>query len=354
MVETARGVLGMEMGFISDTREGRQAYKVVTGDGGSFSACAGESVPLEGTYCHAMLEGRLGNVVRDSSLEPLVAELPITHESAIGSYIGVPIVLPDGQLFGTLCCLSHHPTPTLGSQQVEMMGLLAGLIGEQIEYERLRSAEHAGEILDGTVGALIASLELRDGYTEEHSHAVVGLALAIGERLGLSAEELGDLRIVAVLHDIGKLGIPDAILRKPGALSDQEWVQMRRHPEIGANLVASMRPIAHLAPVIHAEHERWDGRGYPHGLATEEIPIGARIVLIADAFHAMTSDRPYRRAMSREDACAELAQHSGTQFWPTGVAAALAILAGSGAESTSPRISRCVHKASAHARHLAA
>ena len=293
MVETARAVLGMDMGYVCDTRDGRQAYKVVTGDGESFGARAQESVPLEGTYCHEMLNGRLGNVVRDSSTEPLVAELAITREGGIGAYIGVPLVLSDGELFGTFCCLSHDPAPDLDARQVELMQLLAGLIADQIEYERMRAAVHASEILDGTVGALIASLEVRDGYTEAHSHAVVELAVAIGEGLGLSAEELGDLRIVSVLHDIGKLGIPDAVLHKRGPLSDEEWVQMRRHPEIGADLVASMRPIAHLAPVIRAEHERWDGCGYPDGLVGEEIPLAARIVLIADAYHAMTSDRPY-------------------------------------------------------------
>lgn len=180
--------------------------------------------------------------------------------------------------------------------------------------------------MDGTVGALIASLQVRDGYTQMHSEEVLGLAVAIGERLGLTEAQLADLRIVSVLHDIGKLGIPDAVLHKPGRLNDEEWALMRRHPEIGAELVGAMRPIAHLAPVIRAEHERWDGHGYPDGLRGEQIPLAARIVLIADAYHAMTSDRPYRKAMDHREACAELERHSGTQFWPAAVSCVLAIL----------------------------
>ncbi len=325
LVDVAREVLRMDMGYVCDTRAGLQAYKVVTGDGDSFDARPGQARPLEGTYCQAMLLGQIGNVLRDTSREPVVSELSITEHGRIGSYIGVPIVLSDGQLFGTFCCLSHAPTPALTERDVELMQLLAGLVADQIEYERLRAAAHANELLDGAVGALIASLEVRDGYTERHSQSVVDLAVAIGTGL-LREDELDDLRLIAVLHDIGKLGVPDSVLQKPGPLNEDEWEVMRRHPAVGADLIARMRPIAHLAPAIRAEHERWDGQGYPSGLAGEEIPVAARIVLIADAYHAMTSDRPYRRAMSREAACAELVRHSGTQFWPVGVTSALRAL----------------------------
>lgn len=182
------------------------------------------------------------------------------------------------------------------------------------------------QITGGPVSALMGLLEARDGYIEEHSEAVAEMAGELGRCLGLEGQELDDVRTAATLHDIGKLGVPDAILNKPGPLSDDEWTVMRRHPEIGAELVESMRPLAHLAPVIRAGHERWDGTGYPDELAGEEIPLGARVILIADAVHAMISDRPYRHGIPLAQARGELQAHAGTQFWPEGVRAALEIL----------------------------
>jgi len=178
----------------------------------------------------------------------------------------------------------------------------------------------------GNVTALLAALEARDGYTQAHSSAVVALTTVVGRQLGLAGEALADLENAALLHDIGKIGIPDAILNKPGRLNDEEWDEIRRHSEIGEQIVAS-GPLAHLAPVIRAEHERWDGKGYPDGLKGEEIPLASRIVFVCDAYHAMTSDRPYRKAMSHDDALAELARNAGTQFCPVTVAAALATIA---------------------------
>jgi len=125
------------------------------------------------------------------------------------------------------------------------------------------------------------------------------------------------LRRGALLHDIGKIGVPDNILRKPAALSEAEWVTMRKHPEFGARIVAGIPFLEDVARIVRHHHERWDGRGYPDGLAGEDIPLGARIFAVADSFDAMTSDRPYRRAMTIDEARAEVARCRGTQFDPT-------------------------------------
>jgi len=314
--ETAREMLGMDMSYVAETRSGEQAYVCLAGDGPSFSAAAGATVPLEGTYCDLMLQGRLANLVRDSSREPLVADLPITGDGRIGAYVGVPVVLASGETYGTFCCLSHEPVSELREREVRFLEVLAQLVADQIdERERLEEIRRR-EVAAGSVGALLAALAARDGYTEEHSLAVVELALAVGRRLGLDDAGLADLERAALLHDVGKLGIPDAILRKPGALTAQEWSQMRRHPVIGERIVASMPALAHLAPVVRAEHERWDGGGYPDGVGGDRIPLAARIVLACDAFHAMTSDRPYRAAMPVPDAVAEIRRNVGTQFCP--------------------------------------
>jgi HD-GYP domain-containing protein (c-di-GMP phosphodiesterase class II) len=173
---------------------------------------------------------------------------------------------------------------------------------------------------------LMAALEARDCDTEKHSHAVVSLALKVGVRMELSMEELRELESVAMLHDIGKLGIPDAILLHGGDLDDEQWAVMRKHVVYGAEMVALLPPLAQLAAGIRASHERWDGCGYPDALAGEEIPLSSRIVSVCDAYHAMTSDRPYRKAMGERRAVEELACHAGDQFCPKVVAATLLVL----------------------------
>ena len=178
-----------------------------------------------------------------------------------------------------------------------------------------------------SVRALLAALHARDDGTGDHSRAVVVLAAGVARRLGLGPEEAERVELVSLLHDIGKIGVPDQVLCKPAALTEQEWDVMRRHPEIAERIVASLAPLSHLAPDLRAEHERWDGRGYPDGLAGEAIPRPSRIVLACDAFHAMTSDRPYRAAMPEEEATAEIAEGAGTQFDPVVVDALVAELA---------------------------
>lgn len=152
--------------------------------------------------------------------------------------------------------------------------------------------------------------------TDEHSSRMRLLALELGRMIGLSPNTLDDLAILAGLHDIGKIGIPDSILEKPGPLTDEEWKVMRAHPEIGARIVSGSPELAHISESILAHHEKWDGSGYPNGLAGEDIPLISRILGIVDSYDAMTSDRAYRKAMSSEDALAEIERCSGSQFDP--------------------------------------
>jgi hypothetical protein len=325
-LEAARDMLDMDMAYLADTRLGEQDYRAVTGDGQSFGAQAGDSVPLEGTYCGLVLAGQLSGIVRDSATVPAVSDLPITSKGQIGSYVGVPVTLSDGSIFGTFCCLSHAASPQLQQRDLRFMEILARLIGDQLERDEQTTQAWKRAAAAGSVQALIGALEARDGYTGEHSQAVVELALSIGRELSLDAEQLDELEMTALLHDIGKIGVPDQILRKQGSLTDDEWAHIRLHPEIGARIVAAMSPLAHLAPCIRAEHERWDGCGYPDGLSGEEIPLLSRIVLVSDAYHAMTSQRPYRDPIPVHDAIAELERNAGSQFCPRTVAAASAIL----------------------------
>ena len=324
---TVREILGMEVAFVADTRHGRLDFRSVSGDGDSFQIAVGQSDEIEGSYCALVLAGRLDGLVTDARSDHRVVHLAATRRADIGSYVGVPITFPDGEVFGTFCCVSHDANDAIHQRELAFMRMLGRLIGAQLQRDDRVRAERQRELRQGSVGALLTALEARDGYTGEHSAAVVDLAMAVAREAGVPDTATDDVEAAALLHDIGKLGVSDAVLNKPGALSAEEWAQMRRHPEIGARVVASMANLAHLAPVIRAEHERWDGAGYPDGLAGDEIPLISRVVFVCDAYHAMTSDRPYRKAMAQADACAELAAGAGTQFCPQTVAAALRVLA---------------------------
>ena len=326
ILTTASEQLGMEVAFISELVEGQIVFRSLGGDAESFGFAEGVGTALEASFCRRVIEGRIPSVVQDVGEDEEVRNLGVTRESRIGSYVGVPLQLSDGRLFGTLCCMSHSPDPSLRERDVEFMNVLARLISDHIEREESESERRRLEIRATGVGALLVALEARDGYTGEHSQAVVELSMAVARRMGLSEEEVADVERAALLHDVGKIGVSDSILNKPGPLDEGEWEQMREHPAIGERIVARIEGLVHLAPVLRAEHERYDGKGYPDGLEDEDIPLASRIVFACDAFHAMTSDRPYRRAIGIRAALAELESNAGTQFCPRTVPALLEVI----------------------------
>lgn len=166
------------------------------------------------------------------------------------------------------------------------------------------------------VEALAVALLERDRYTGEHSESVVEMAGSVARSLGLSPVEIERVRAAALLHDVGKVAIPDAILHKPAPLDEQEWQLMAQHPVIGERILRVIPGLGSVARIVRHEHESWNGTGYPDGLAGEAIPIGSRIILACDAYHAMTTDRPYRAAMSYGEAIEELLRSAGRQFDP--------------------------------------
>ena len=181
----------------------------------------------------------------------------------------------------------------------------------------------------GAIRALAATLDARDPYTAGHSERVSALAVLIGRQMRLSEADLDVLRLGALLHDIGKIGLSDAILRKPGPLTSDEYDQLKRHPAQGARILRQVPFLAPHIPIVELHHERPDGRGYPFGLRGDEIPLAARIVHVADAFDAITSARAYRPARGRTAAIAELRRCSGTEFDPISVDALVEALPGS-------------------------
>jgi HD-GYP domain-containing protein (c-di-GMP phosphodiesterase class II) len=193
------------------------------------------------------------------------------------------------------------------------------------EVVEVLSAEERAERLQRlqslqSIRVLARAVDAKDPSTREHSERVADLAVAIGEALGWPAELLGRLREAGLVHDVGKIGVPDAILFKPSRLTEREYREIMRHAAIGAEMVADVLDPRQVA-WVRGHHERWDGRGYPDGLAGEAIPEGARVLALADAWDVMTSDRPYSAPLSVGDALAECRRCAGGQFWGRAVAA---------------------------------
>ena len=259
---------------------------------------------------------RTGDVYAEPDYQP-------TPETAgVRSELCVPLWV-DGELFGAINVESVE-ADAFDDDDVRLLQTVADQVGAAMRsavlYERLERAYL------GTAEALAAALEAKDEYTADHARTIAEQAEAVGRRLGMGEDQLRDLRLGAVFHDIGKIAVPESILNKPGPLTSDERVLMERHTVVGEQILAPVEFLAGVCRLVRHEHERWDGAGYPDGLSGREIPLGSRIILACDAFHAMTSDRPYRRALPAEIALSELRRHAGTQFDPRVVDALLAEL----------------------------
>jgi response regulator RpfG family c-di-GMP phosphodiesterase len=191
---------------------------------------------------------------------------------------------------------------------------------ENLAAERATEIDKALEEVESsyriTLKALVQALETRDFETHGHSERVVTFSLRLGHELGLEKESLRDLELGALLHDIGKIGVPDAILRKPAKLNEEEWEKMKLHPLHGQKILRNIEFLEGAAHIVAQHHEKWDGTGYPFGIRGEDIDIGARIFAVVDAFDAMVSDRVYRAGRPYQEALAELERCAGTQFDP--------------------------------------
>jgi HD-GYP domain-containing protein (c-di-GMP phosphodiesterase class II) len=238
----------------------------------------------------------------------------------------VPLDSGDGRLFGSLVCRPIDDHVELDERDLGFLRVLGRVVGAQIdasERDRVARREHAE---NSSVQALLAAIEARDTYTGEHSRSVVDLSVRVAHELGMRERDLGQVERVALLHDVGKVAVPDAVLQKRGPLTETEFEQVKSHPVVGARIVGSVAELAHLAPAIRSGHERWDGRGYPDGLCGDEIPILSRVTFVCDAYDAMVSDRPYRHALGPKAAVGEVRRNTGSQFCPQAAEALLNVL----------------------------
>jgi len=322
----AREELRMDVAFVSEFTEERMVFRRLVGDAESFGWREGESISLDNTFCRLLMAGNLPNLIPDARNDVRVKDLEVTGAADIGSYAGIPVRFSDGRLYGTLCALSHDPNPSLKERDTLFMRVLARMVAGCLEREELETRRRRLAVESAGLRALLVALDARDGYSGDHSRCVVDLAVETAREMGLAEEEVAAVEQCALLHDVGKLAVPDSILKKPGPLDASERETMRSHAEGGARMVGSLEGLGHLDPLVRAVHERWDGGGYPDGLEGDQIPLPSRIVHACDAWHAMASDRPYREALSAEEAVEELGRNVGRQFDPRVVPALAGVL----------------------------
>jgi diguanylate cyclase (GGDEF)-like protein len=226
----------------------------------------------------------------------------------------------DGRPWGLVEIFDARPRE-FGAGDVTLAELVVGQVESLLA--RYDQAEAVQRLYHETLGSLSNALEAKDGYTSDHAQAVGDLAVAVARRVGLSGDALSAVEFGALLHDIGKIRVPESILNKPGPLDDAEWAVMHAHPEAGERILKPIVSLAAVLPIVRSSHERWDGAGYPDRIAGETIPLGARIVSVCDAYRAMIEPRPYRDAREPAIARAVLTTSSGTQFDPVCVVALL-------------------------------
>jgi putative nucleotidyltransferase with HDIG domain len=266
----------------------------------------------------------------DLNSEPVeFARAGLIQDENFQAYFAVPL-LSKGEIMGVMEVFLRSPLEP-EEEWIQFLETMAGQAALAIDHLNLfqdlqRSNLQLTQAYHQVIEGWARALELKDKETEGHSRRVVRLTLAVAEKLGLRKEQLADLRQGALLHDIGKMGIPDRIIQKPGPLDDSEWELMKKHPLFAYEM---LKPISHLEGAVeipYSHHERWDGSGYPQGLQGEEIPLSARIFAVVDVWDALLSDRPYRKAWSEDKAVTYIKEQSGKQFDPRVVSALMEMI----------------------------
>lgn len=318
VLDSALRIFDVEIGYITMIDQESGKLEVLAWKGTDLSRAA------DATVRNSMSEW----VIREG--RPLIFNPQTEQEGLQGDGMSgalaalcVPLTSSEGTI-GSITVGSRNPDQRFSSDDVRLLATIANHVTIAVGNIGLFSSVQEAYL--ATVRALAAAVDAKDPYTRGHSDGVAAYALRIGEAMHFSAEQMVALEMAAYLHDIGKIGISEDILLKPGKLTDAEMSQMRHHPLIGANI---LKPVAFpwpIAPIVRHHHEHFNGEGYPAGLKTEEIPILARVLTVADAFEAMVADRPYRRGRSQQEAILELRRCSGAQFDPRVIDAFIQVL----------------------------
>ncbi len=317
------------------------AVRLVRAEHGALALLAPDGETLEQVYAtgaaaaglsspgdpppHLPVSGPAARVIKDGT--PYVTDdageeipqsqrRPVPQASPPVGPLAVVALRDERQIIGTMTvgrARGEQKEPFVEAE-LRLLKAIAEMGGTAIHRSRLfRDLE---ESYIQMVLTLARAIDARDAYTGGHSERLAGMAEAAARLLGCREEEIQDIRWGALLHDIGKIAVPDAILRKPGKLTDEEWAVMRKHPETGAEILRPVERMHAVAKILRHHHERWDGTGYPDRLKEQTIPLGARIMAVVDAYSAITDERPYKPARTHDEAVAELRRSAGTQFDP--------------------------------------
>jgi len=271
----------------------------------------------------AVMDKRM--VMANLNQDKLHIEADLIRKEGMNVFLCVPLMIKE-KIIGTLSVYSKRKITHISQDAKDFMSFLAEQCAIALENARLY--DEAKETYISSIAALSSAIDARDEYTAGHSEEVAEYAVALGKELGFSSERLRILRYAALLHDIGKIGIPDHILLKPSSLTDPEWKIMKTHPRRGEDILKPFRFLEDAVIFVKQHQEKYDGTGYPDGLKDKKISLEARILSVVDAYQAMTSRRSYRSAYSHREAVKELKDKSGTQFDPVIVDAFLRVLKG--------------------------
>ena len=287
---------------------------------GARGMCEADSVRKVASLADAVARPDVSEVMKAGSLGESTGKLDF---DAVRSFLGVPL-WTRSRFVGMLCLAGKRTGERFTKDDLSLLNTLGSQAALAVYNAQLHEAREQA-LLD-TITALAHAIEAKDGYTIQHCEKMTGRAVAVARAIGLPAQEVENVRLGAILHDIGKIGIPDAVLNKPGKLTPEEYEVIKEHAAIGARIVQSVGALQGVVPIVLHHQERYDGSGYPLGLQGEEIPLGARIIGVVDTYGAMTEDRVYRKAPGHDKALEELQRLAGKQFDPNLVEAFVQLL----------------------------
>jgi HD-GYP domain-containing protein (c-di-GMP phosphodiesterase class II) len=254
-------------------------------------------------------------VIDQPDLEQIEPGITQLVEGLVGLRVAIAPLKVEGDRWGCIAVTA----PAFGDYEFSQrkIRLLAGFAHQaQLAIANALGFQNLERTFLETVEALANALEAKDEYTSSHARWIRDMSLEVGDELGLDHTTMKRLELGALFHDIGKIGIPSSILLKPGPLTSEEWAVIKTHPEVGEKILAPIDRLAEVRPIVRHCHEHYNGSGYPDGKVGDDIPIESRVILVVDAFHAMTSDRTYRKALSKEEAFKRLRENAGMQFDP--------------------------------------
>ncbi len=312
LMDSVVEVTGAERGFLILAEDEGKRLRPVASVGGDHTTEGGD-MSFSRTIAEECYQSGYSFFTPDATSDARVREGESIMMQRIRAAMCVPLETHERTL-GVIYVDTTTQTDIFSRQDLELLAA----IGKQaaIAIERAMLMERVQSRFYDTVRTLVASIEAKDVYTVGHSERVTAYAMQIAEEMGFVGEGLEDIQLAGLLHDVGKIGVPEHILNKRGRLTEEELAIIRRHPEIGANIVGNISEAENLTAIIRHHHEKYDGTGYPDGLKGEDIPIAARILSVADAYDAMTSDRPYRKALEEADVLAQFRKYAGSQFDP--------------------------------------